>query len=139
MYRLRAASAGLLPDVNGRLPALDRQPLLPRLSRLAIGESLIHHLDVTRWLLAPLTVVAARNSCACPAVAGDDSATIELASNAGMRIEVSGTFSDPAATSTGADHLHIECTTRRIEFDGRMLGLWPVNTNADHRRSVQSE
>ncbi len=122
-YRLHSASAGLLPDANGRLPALVRQPLLSRLPRLAIGESLIHHLDVTRWLLGPLTVVAARNSYVCPEVAGDDSATIELASNAGIRIEVSGTFSDPAATPTGTDHLHIEGTTGRIEFDGRMLEL----------------
>ena len=65
-FRLRASSAGLLADERDCLPALLRQPLLALLPRLAIGELLIHHLDVTRWLLGAVTVVSARTTRLLP-------------------------------------------------------------------------
>ena len=120
-YRLRAASAGLLRDVNGCLPALLRQPLLARLPRLTIGELLIHHLDVTRWLLGELEVVAARTTHACADVAGEDSAVIDLRTADGTAIEVEGSFSDAAAGLAVRDELRIDGALGSITFDGTSL------------------
>jgi D-apiose dehydrogenase len=122
-FRLHAASAGLLPDAHARLPALVRQPLLATLPRLAIGELLIHHLDVSRWLLGPLRVTSCRTGRVCREVAGEDSAVIELASASGVAAEVSGTFTDYNAAATPTDSLEIVGSAGRIRFDGRLLEL----------------
>lgn len=122
-FRLRAASCGLLPDAAGRLPALVRQPLLARLPRLAIGELLVHHLDVARWLVGELTVTGARLTRACREVAGDDSAEIALATAVGTPVEIAGTFSDARAGVDVRDALSIEGTRGRIAFDGATLEL----------------
>lgn len=122
-FRLRAASSGLLPDAQGQRPALTRQPLLARLPRLAVGELLVHHLDVARWLLGELAVERARLTRACPAVVGDDSAVIALVRADGMPVEVAGSFNDPDAGDAVRDTLAVEGTRGRIDFDGTTLTL----------------
>ncbi len=122
-YRLRVASAGLLPDGDGNLPSLVRQPLLARLPRLAIGELLIHHLDVTRFLLGPMSVVSATIAHECAAVAGDTSARIVLETRSGVSAIVSSTYCDPSAPPVNVDALRIEGGDGTIAFDGTMLVL----------------
>ena len=75
---MRVRSSGLLPDENGRFPQLERQGFFATLPRLLIGELLIHHLDVVRWLMGPLKVKAACAGRSCTAVRGEDHAVIVL-------------------------------------------------------------
>ncbi len=54
--RLTVRSSGFAPVAGGTPPILVRQPYLQAFPRLLIFEALIHHLDVLRSLLGPLTV-----------------------------------------------------------------------------------
>ena len=47
-------SSGMIPDDDGKRPALVRQPFLAGLERLLVMEILIHHLDTLRFLLGEL-------------------------------------------------------------------------------------
>ena len=62
-------TSGMLPDADGRRPALERQPFMQHEERLMIAEVLIHHLDVMRFLCGELRVVAARTAHTVPDVA----------------------------------------------------------------------
>jgi predicted dehydrogenase len=75
---MQVRSSGLLPGESGVRPQLVRQPFCASLERFMINETLIHHLDVLRWLLGPLTVAAARIGFGCPAIRGEDRAVILL-------------------------------------------------------------
>jgi predicted dehydrogenase len=48
--------SGFLKDANGRRPAVERAPFMAREKRLMIAETLIHQLDVLRFLLGPLAI-----------------------------------------------------------------------------------
>ena len=50
-------TSGLLPDAQGKFPALERQPFLAHLDRALVMEVLIHHIDALRFLLGELTLV----------------------------------------------------------------------------------
>jgi len=76
---MRVRSSGLLADADGKFTQLERQPFFATLQRLLIGEVLVHHLDVVRWLMGPLKVLAADSGKSCPVVRGEDRAVILLA------------------------------------------------------------
>jgi D-apiose dehydrogenase len=67
-------SSGLLPDAQGRLPAVERQPFLAALDRALVMEIAIHHIDTLRFLLGDLRLAHARLGKSCPAIAGEDRA-----------------------------------------------------------------
>ena len=56
LARMAMISSGLLPDADGKRPALERQPFMQHEECLMIAEVLIHHLDVMRYLCGELTV-----------------------------------------------------------------------------------
>lgn len=71
-------SSGLIPDTDGRRPALMRQPFFAHERRLLVAESLIHQIDVARWLLGPLRHVASRMTRTSDAVVGETVAAVFL-------------------------------------------------------------
>ena len=77
---MRVRSSGLLADADGRFAQIDRQPFFATLKRLLIGELLIHHLDVVRWLMGPMDVRFAHTGRSSAAVQGEDHAVIVLGS-----------------------------------------------------------
>lgn len=89
---LRLLTSGFLPDARGQLPALVRQPMLATLDRLLLMEVLIHHIDTLRFLLGPLTLRGARLGRSCPAVRGEDRATLLLTTTAGAAASLVGDF-----------------------------------------------
>jgi predicted dehydrogenase len=70
--------SSLLPGMDGRRPAIERAAYFATEPRLMIGEALIHQLDVLRYLLGPLRVVAARTARTEPDLPGETLATLLL-------------------------------------------------------------
>ncbi|MEE4213129.1 MAG: Gfo/Idh/MocA family oxidoreductase [Parvularcula sp.] len=77
-FDMRVESAGLLPDADGALPALRRQPFFATLERLIVFELLIHHLDVLEFLFGPVRILGATLEHRCDHVVGEDRAEIRL-------------------------------------------------------------
>lgn len=105
--RLSWLNSGLLPDASGALPSLVRQPYMARLSRLMVGEILIHHLDVLRWLLGPLRVRAAALTHGCGLVAGETAATALLEAEDGAAVVLEGSLMAHGYAPRAADRLEI--------------------------------
>ena len=120
-FRLATHSCGLIADASGTRPALTRQPFLGRLRRLVIGELLIHHLDVARWLLGPLNVRAV--TVARGIVEGEHAATILLSSSTGCNAVVEGDMAAPGAPQAPVDSLDMIGTSGVICMAKGQLAL----------------
>lgn len=116
---MKVRSSSLVADASGRLPLLARQPSLGRLRRLMIGEVLVHHLDVLRWLLGPLGVVAARTQRRCDAIEGESAASVALEGD-GVQVTLDGDFSVRGAPPTPVDELEIAGTNGIMSFNGNI-------------------
>ncbi len=121
--RMSATSCGLIADAEGRYPALERQGFLAGLPRLLVFELLSHHLDVLRWLCGALSVESAALSRRCPAVRGEDTASIRLATAAGVEVWLEGSFASPGAPRHICDHLSITGTEGSISLEDTRLSL----------------
>ena len=117
---MQVHSSGLLEDKTGVRPQLVRQPFFAQLERLLIGELLIHHLDVLRWLLGPLRVVAARTGRLCAQVRGEDHAVILLEGQKRWAL-LDGRLVVPGAPPTPSDRLEIIGTKGTVLFEGSTL------------------
>lgn len=93
--RITVRSSGFLPDASGELPALVRQPFMRDVPRLAISETLIHHIDVARWLSGSLTLLAARTGRRCDQVVGEDKAFILMDGQSRSPVVVDGDLAAP--------------------------------------------
>jgi predicted dehydrogenase len=87
-----------------------------------INETLIHHLDVLRWLLGPLTVAAARVGHGCDAIRGEDRAAI-LLDGKDCWAMLDGNCSVPGASPTVSDRLEITGSRGSIVFEGNTATL----------------
>lgn len=121
--RLASLSCGLLPDPEGRRPALERQPFMQHETRLAIAESLIHHLDVVRWLAGPLSVVAARTARTVDIMAGETMASIYLRTRSGSPVLVEGNMAAPGYPARAQDRLELIGSESSVNLRGGRLHL----------------
>ena len=119
---MQVHSSGLLENKTGVLPQLVRQPFFSQLERLLIGEVLIHHLDVLRWLLGPVRAVAARTGRLCPHVRGEDHAVILLEGDKRWAL-LDGNFATPGAPPTPSDRLELVGTKGTAWFENSTLRL----------------
>jgi D-apiose dehydrogenase len=119
---MQMRSSGLLKDESGVMPQLVRQPFFSELKRLLIGEVLIHHLDVLRWLLGPLRVVAARTGRLCAAVRGEDHAVILLEGHQRWAL-LDSSLVVPGAPPTPSDRFELIGTQGTVLLDGNVLRL----------------
>lgn len=116
-------SSGFLPDAEGRHPALERQPFMRTEPRLMLAETLIHHLDVARWLAGPLELLGAQTLRAAEACRGETAASILLRTASGAPVLVEGHGACPGYPPRGQDRLELIGTKASIRFDGRRLEL----------------
>lgn len=105
-FHFRVASAGLLPDAEGRRPALRRQPFLATLDKLIVFELLGHHLDVLHYLFGPVSVCRAEIARRSGFALGEDFARIELQAGASRGVLI-GDFMDAAAPPFPTDVLSV--------------------------------
>ncbi|MCI0621499.1 MAG: Gfo/Idh/MocA family oxidoreductase [Acidobacteria bacterium] len=123
--QLVTLDSSLLPDADGRRPALDRQPFMANETRLMISEALIHHLDVMRFLCGPLRVVSARAAHTLAGIKGETLATIFLETASGAPLVVGGTLAAPGFPPRAEDRLEIvgsRASAVLANADLRLLG-----------------
>jgi predicted dehydrogenase len=114
-------TSGLLPDVDGIRPALQRQPFMQTLRRMLVNEVLIHHLDTLRVLLGPLRVTAARLGQTCSDMAGEDNALVMLTAQSGAGVVLLGNMAAAGYLATQADQMTILGSAGTIRLDGSLL------------------
>jgi len=100
-------NSGLLPDADGRYPSLERQPFFRTERRLLVAETLIHHIDVARWLFGPLRLVAACLLRTSDMVAGETVATILLETEAGAPFVIDGNLTCPGYPLASRDRVEL--------------------------------
>ena len=134
-------SSGLLPDESGRRAALERQPFMADEERLMIAETMIHHLDVLRWLAGPLRVVAARATRTLGDIKGETLATVLLETAAGAPIVATVTMAAPGFPPRGQDRFELigrKASAVLDVTDLRLLGAVPRHTAYDFDSGYQS-
>jgi predicted dehydrogenase len=113
--------AGLLPDADGALPSITRQPFFKDEPRLLVNEALIHHLDTLRVLMGPLTMKMSRLGRSCPVIAGEDSAFMAMQAESGAAVLLLGNMAAPGFPPRAPDAMTIVGTTGSIVLDGTVL------------------
>lgn len=134
-------SAGLIPDPDGKLPALERQPFMRTERRMLVNEVLIHHLDVLRFLVGPLTVVSARLRRHCPEILGEDSALIHLQTDGGALVTLLGSMAVAGHSASLIDSFEIAGDSGSIRFDDHVLqsaGKMSASVRYDPAQSYQA-
>lgn len=109
--------SGFLKREDGTRPAVERAPYMARETRLLIAEVLIHQLDVLRFLLGPLSVVAARKRHTESDLPGETLATLMLETGELAPVVLAGSFVAPGFGSAVADRLDIIGTRASVMLD----------------------
>jgi len=115
--------SGFIKDANGRRPAVERAPFMAREPRLMIAETLIHQLDVLRFLLGDMTMIAARTLRTEPDMPGETLATLMLETGTGAPVVIAGSFVAPGFGTAVSDRIEIIGTHASVILDGRGIEL----------------
>lgn len=113
----------MLPDAEGRYPALERQPFMATLERAYVAESLIHQIDVMRWLMGPLALRSAALARRCPAIRGDDRATLMFDTATGVPVVVDGDAAAAGYPPRSTDALEIVGERATLRLDAGRLAI----------------
>lgn len=122
-FRLAMHSSGLVPGAGGTAPALSRQPFLAKLPRLLVGELLVHHIDLIRFLLGEVEIVGAIRRRHSALVRGEDVAELLLVGSRGLSGSLSGHWSAPGFPVLPTDRLEIIGSAASLLLDGTHLSL----------------
>jgi predicted dehydrogenase len=140
--RMSVLTSGLLPDSSGQLPALVRQPMLAGLERMLLMEVLIHHVDTLRFLLGPLALAGAQLGRDCPAIRGEDRASLLLTTATGAAVSLAGDFMAHGHPPQAFDRLEVMGTRGAIVLDRDRLRLTgdpaedvPLDLDADYAQA----
>jgi predicted dehydrogenase len=138
---MASISSALLPDNTGKIPALVRQPFMAGETRLLIAESLIHQIDVVRWLMGPLRVVSARASRSIDVVKGETLSAIFMETADGAPVVVTGAMTAPGFPSRGQDRFELIGTSGSAILAGtevQLLGARLDRQDYDFEQGYQS-
>jgi predicted dehydrogenase len=127
-------TSGLLPDADGHLPAVVRQPFFATEERLLLMEVMIHHVDTLRFLLGSLALDGARLGHGCPGVRGEDRATLMMSSPRGAAVVLTGDFMAAGYPAAQFDRLEIFGEKGTIRFFGtklELIGTEPIMREVD--------
>src|SRR5665213_3046182 len=127
-------TSGLLPDVEGRLPAVDRQPFFATLDRMLLMEEMIHHVDTLRFLLGPLELRGSSLGHSCPGVRGEDRATLLMSSSSGGAVVLNGDFMARGSPTAQFDRLEIfgeRGTIRLMDSTLHLISADPISQSVD--------
>ncbi|CAN7675235.1 Gfo/Idh/MocA family protein [Mesorhizobium sp. LjNodule214] len=116
-------SSGLVPDPEGQLPALKRQPMLVSLDQMLVKEILIHHIDTLRFLFGELSLRSAAVGRLSDAVIGDDHALLSMVASDGTSVILQGNLHARGYPGEVFDRLEIFCERGRILLERDRLTL----------------
>jgi predicted dehydrogenase len=114
---LQVLTSGLVPDADGALPALVRQPMMAGLERMLLMEVLIHHVDTLRFLLGPLELRGARLGRSCATIRGEDRAALFLTAPEGAAVTLVGDFMARGHPPEQLDRLELLGTDGAVELE----------------------
>ncbi|BBK31626.1 putative dehydrogenase [Stella humosa] len=142
---LTILTSGLLPDADGRLPAIVRQPFMAGLERMLLMEVLIHHVDALRFLLGPLALEGATLGKSCNGIRGEDRATLAMRSGDGAAVTLVGDFMAHGHPPQQLDRLEIFGEAGTIRLAGAGLELvrpdgtetLPLDLDANYKASYR--
>jgi D-apiose dehydrogenase len=123
-------TSGLVPEADGSLPALVRQPFIATLERALVSEILIHHLDTLRFLLGDLTLQWARLGHASPAMRGEDRAFIAMQTAGGAPVALIANLATHGRAPVLSDRLTLIGTHGTIELEGDTLRCFSARNDA---------
>jgi predicted dehydrogenase len=126
----------LIADVDGRRPAVDRAAYYATEPRLLIGEALIHQLDVLRYLLGPLDVVAARSLHTESDLPGETVATLLLETEAHAPVALAGSYvapGYPGGPESGSSAALGAQTADRLEIAGSVASVVMAGEQLERR------
>ncbi|AHG62243.1 Gfo/Idh/MocA family protein [Advenella mimigardefordensis] len=122
--RIALWRSSMLPRTgDGRIHAFTRQPFLQNEQRVLIAESLIHEIDVVRSLFGEMSLIACCTARACPALQGEDSATLLLRSKSGFPVTIDGVMTAAGHDTRAPDRLEIAGTRCSVILDNAVLRL----------------
>lgn len=115
--------SGFLAGADGRRPAVEKFPPMGTLKRLLIAETLIHQLDVLRFLVGDMTVVACRARRTEDALPGETMATLFLETAGGAPVVLAGSFVAPGFGTAVSDRLEVIGSKASVVLDNGTLSL----------------
>ncbi|ROZ77603.1 Gfo/Idh/MocA family protein [Ramlibacter sp. WS9] len=127
-------TSGLIPDAQGQLPALARQPFVALLDRALVMEILIHHIDTLRFLLGDLCLRHARLGHLSPAMKGEDRAFLAFETATQAPIAMLANLAVHGQPPNLVDRLTLIGTHGTIVLDGdtlRCMGAQPGELTYD--------
>ena len=134
-------SSGLVPDADGHYPALARQPFFRSERRLLVAETLIHHIDVARFLFGPLRLVGARLVRATEVVLGETAAALLFETTNGAPVLVDGNLTCHGLTSATRDRVSIFGDRASVTMVKDRLALHkgqPIAIEYEHATAYQA-
>lgn len=114
-------SSGLVPDAQGVLPALARQPFLATLERALVMEIVIHHIDTLRFLLGGLQLRHARLGHMSAAMRGEDRAFLSFETEQGTPVSLLANLGVHGEPPGLVDRLVVIGTRGTIHLGGESL------------------
>lgn len=127
-------TSGLLPDAQGKLPAVARQPFFAALDRFLLMEVMIHHVDTLRFLLGRLRLHSACLGHSCSGVRGEDRATLAMLSSGGAAVILDGDFMAHGYPAAQFDRLDIwgdAGAIRLVDTTLQLIGANPLTVRLD--------
>jgi predicted dehydrogenase/predicted TIM-barrel fold metal-dependent hydrolase len=132
--------SGFLPGADGRLPAIVQWPAMAKETRLLIAESLIHQLDVLRFLLGDMAVIACRAKRTEESLLGETMATIFLETGACAPVVLVGSYIAPGFGVAVSDRLELIGSRASVLLDNgtlSLLGAHPQRLTYDMKKEYQ--
>lgn len=122
--QMTVMTSGLIPDAQGTVPALVRQPFVATLERALVMEILIHQIDTLRFLLGDLTLAWSRIGRTSPAMRGEDHASVALQTAQGTPVTLTANLSVHGRPAAMADRLTLVGTRGTVELEGDRLACF---------------
>jgi D-apiose dehydrogenase len=132
--------SGYLPGPDGQRPAVVKFPAMAKETRLLIAETLIHQLDVLRYLVGNMTVVACRAKRTEDGLLGETMATLFLDTDSGAPVVLVGSFVAPGFGVAVSDRLELIGSKASVILDKdtlSLLGAEPQKLIYDMKKEYQ--
>lgn len=132
--------SGYLPGPDGKRPAVVKFPAMAKETRLLIAETLIHQLDVLRYLVGDMNVVACRSRRTEAELLGETMATLFLDTLSGAPVVLVGSFVAPGFGVAVSDRLELIGSRASVILDKdtlSLLGPEPQKLTYDMNREYQ--
>jgi predicted dehydrogenase len=132
--QMTVLSAGLVPDANGKLPVIERQPFIATLERALVTEVLIHQIDALRFLLGEMTVAYARLGKGSAGIRGEDRAFVAFDAAHGAAVGLLANLVTHGEPPLKPDDLVLVGETGTIRLAGDTLrchGAQPAEQRCD--------